>query len=227
MNNLTSLIALVGGEEFSSDCMEMDARILSFVKPLNAKAKVAIVPTAAAFQRPDLAAKNGINHFESLGADSYAVEILSKNDANNSKFIPCLEKANLIYLTGGDPNHLVSVFNNSSILDLMRTLGNQGCFIAGSSAGAMVLGNRMFHRTLKTGLSLIGNIITLPHHEKADPKSIHRSIVSMLPKDSKVYGVDGGTGIIFTESGTEIFGKGAVTSYSYDGWSVRTQSKAP
>ena len=39
MNNLTSLIALVGGEEFSSDCMEMDARILSFVKPLNAKAK--------------------------------------------------------------------------------------------------------------------------------------------------------------------------------------------
>ena len=225
MNNSPSLVALVGGEEFSSYCVEMDTRILSLIKPLNGKPKVAIVPTAAAFQRPDLAAENGVKHFRSLGADSYAVNILSKSDAEDDKFIPDLKEANLIYLTGGDPNHLVSVFSDSHILELIGTLTNQGCFLAGSSAGAMVLGNQMFHRKVTTGLSLIGDIITLPHHENSNPASIHRSIVSKLPKDSKVYGIDGGTGLIFTEAKTEILGKGTVTSYSQNGWTVSTSRR--
>ena len=225
MNNSPSLVALVGGEEFSSYCVEMDTRILSLIKPLNGKPKVAIVPTAAAFQRPDLAAENGVKHFRSLGADSYTVNILSKSDAEDDKFIPDLKEANLIYLTGGDPDHLVSVLSDSSILGLIGTLVDQGCFIAGSSAGAMVLGNQMFRRNITAGLSLIGDIITLPHHENSDPASIHRSIFSTLAKDSKVYGIDSGTGLIFTGAGTEILGKGTVTSYSRDGWTVSTSRR--
>ena len=225
MNHAPSLVALVGGDEFSPHCLEMDTRILSLIKPLSGSPKVAIVPTAAAFQRPDLAAENGIKYFKSLGADSYAVSILSKSDANNDKFFPDLKEANLIYLTGGDPNHLVSVLRNSIILSLIGALATQGCFIAGSSAGAMVLGNQMFHRGVTTGLSLIGDIITLPHHENSDPASIHKSIVSLLPRNSKTYRIDGGTGLIFTGSGTEILGKGTVTSYNRDGWTVSTSQQ--
>ena len=227
MNHLPSLVALVGGDEFSSHCLEMDTRILSLIKPLSGNPKVAIIPTAAAFQRPDLAAEHGIKYFKSLGADSYAVSILSKSDANDNKFIPDLKEANLIYLTGGDPNHLVSVLRDSIILSLIGTLATQGCFIAGSSAGAMVLGKQMFHRGVTAGLSLIGDIITLPHHENSDPASIHESIVSLLPKKSKTYGIDGGTGLIFTDSGTEILGRGTVTSYNQHGWAVSKSKQLP
>ena len=112
-------------------------------------------------------------------------------------------------------------------MSLIGTLATQGCFIAGSSAGAMVLGNHMFHRGVTTGLSLIGDIITLPHHENSDPASIHESIVSLLPRKSKIYGIDGGTGLIFTGSGTEILGKGTVTSYNQDGWAVSKSKQLP
>ena len=183
MNHLPSLVALVGGDEFSSHCLEMDTRILSLIKPLSGNPKVAIIPTAAASQRP--------------------------------------------YLTGGDPNHLVNVLRDSIILSLIGTLATQGCFIAGSSAGAMVLGKQMFYRGVTAGLSLIGDIITLPHHENSDPASIHESIVSLLPKKSKTYGIDGGTGLIFTDSGTEILGRGTVTSYNQHGWAVSKSKQLP
>jgi hypothetical protein len=44
---------------------------------------------------------------------------------------------------------------------------------------------------------------------------------------SKTYGIDGGTGLIFTGSGTEILGKGTVTSYNQEGWAVSKSKQLP
>ena len=68
-------ISLVGGDEFGPRCESMDRELLD-LRPstrLAARLAVAVVPTAAAGQRPELAAANGTRYFESLGAEARGV----------------------------------------------------------------------------------------------------------------------------------------------------------
>ena len=71
MNN----ILLVGGGEFQEECLDMDSYLL---KSLNKKhPRVAIIPTAAANQRPEMAAENGVRYFDSLEANANPIMILT------------------------------------------------------------------------------------------------------------------------------------------------------
>ena len=98
-------IYLVGGDEFSPATALADERVLGMLR----RKRVAVVPTAAADQRPELAGENGVRHFSALGADASIVMILDKADAGNGEFCERLMESDLIYLTGGSPAHLVEV----------------------------------------------------------------------------------------------------------------------
>ena len=50
-------LALVGGDEFRPACEDMDRTILEAAG--KERPETLIIPTAAAFERPDLAANNG------------------------------------------------------------------------------------------------------------------------------------------------------------------------
>jgi hypothetical protein len=54
---MSGLNALVGGNEFHPDCEMMDCTLLARIA---GKPTVGVLPTAAAHERPDLAAENGI-----------------------------------------------------------------------------------------------------------------------------------------------------------------------
>ena len=74
-------IALVGGDEFGPRCESVDRELLN-LRP-STRLAVAVVPTAAAGQRPELAAANGTRYFESLGAEARGVmaELMSEAKA--------------------------------------------------------------------------------------------------------------------------------------------------
>ena len=52
-----------------------------------------------------------------------------------------LDGADVIYFTGGSPEHLHSVLARSPLLDAVKAANAAGAVWAGSSAGAMVLGS--------------------------------------------------------------------------------------
>ena len=94
-------IALVGGDEFLPNCREMDNQLIEatgYVSP-----KVLIVPTAAATERPELAARHGVQQFEALGADVSPLMVVNSDDANDEDVIADVDKAEMLYLTGGNP----------------------------------------------------------------------------------------------------------------------------
>ncbi len=99
------LIALVGGNEFRANCDSMDRLLLDATGA--ERPGVAIIPTAAAEQNPSMAAANGVSHFDRLGADAWPLMVLTSGDAGDPKNVSRLDDADLVYLTGGDPGHLV------------------------------------------------------------------------------------------------------------------------
>ena len=98
---------MVGGDEFRASCVVMDRHVLELTAKANPR--VAIIPTAAARENPGLAASNGVRHFSGLGADAYSVDVVRREDAENPRIVAQLDGANVIYFTGGSPEHLHSV----------------------------------------------------------------------------------------------------------------------
>ena len=125
-------IALVGGNEFRENCESMDRAVLAATGV--ERPRVAISPTAAAQQGASMAAANGVSYFGRLGADAWPLMVLSSNDADDPKFVSRLDDADLVYLTGGDPGHLLDVLAGSALLDGLKRVLKRGAVVAGSSA---------------------------------------------------------------------------------------------
>ena len=161
-------LALVGGDEFRSGCEAMDTAILAATSSANPV--VLIVPTAAAFENPARAADNGVRHFESIGAAASPLMVLNHNDAMDAGIAAEVEGADLVYLTGGNPAHLLETLQDSLLLDSNTWSGwRHGGILAGSSAGAMVMGSWMRFREWRRTLGIASGIATLPHHETGRP----------------------------------------------------------
>lgn len=160
------ILALVGGAEFRPGCIPADRRLLALAAP-GRTARVAILPTAARFSQPLLAAENGVRHFVALGAAAEPLLLLERADAERPEILAAIAAADLLYLAGGDPVYLLETLRDApawaTILDRLHagTLA-----LGGSSAGAMILGRQMWHPRqgdLVPGLDLVPLVI-LPHH---------------------------------------------------------------
>ena len=214
-------LALVGGDEFREGCEDMDAAIIA----ASGKRSPAtlIVPTAAAFENPARAAENGARHFAALGADAAPLMALDRRDADDPAIAAEMDAADIAYLTGGNPAHLLEVLRDSALLDAVRRGLSRGMILAGSSAGAMVLGRHMRFRGAWTpALGLAGSVAILPHHERADADAVFAELWQSAPDGlSAAIGIDGRTGIISEPAAVaawRVLGVGGATVYRRERW---------
>ena len=210
----------MGGDEFRPAAAGMDRHVLQLTGK-NAP-RVAIIPTAAARENPQLAATNGIRHFNGLGAEAYSVDVIQRADAENPRIAAQLAGADVIYFTGGSPEHLHSVLSRSPLLEAVTAANNAGAIWAGSSAGAMVLGAVMRRPSsaspVSQALNIVPNVMTLPHHERADPEATLAQIAARDFVGLTVLGIDGGSGALLEPGGAMALGSGNVTVYRDGAW---------
>ncbi len=209
-------IALVGGDEFLPSCRQMDNELIEatgYVSP-----KVLIVPTAAATERPELAARHGVHQFEALGADAAPLMVVNRDDANDDELTKDVEKAEIVYLTGGNPAHLLEVLQNSLLLRRLMEGLERGMILAGSSAGAMVMGEQMRFRQWSGALGVVPGVAVLPHHERASKSQTVREVAVETPEEITVLGIDGATGCFREGEGWRVLGAGSVTLYETRTW---------
>ena len=111
---------------------------------------IAIVPTAAARQRPDLAVEHGERAFRSaaaragIGVRLVTARILTRDDADDPAHVETLEVAHLIHFPGGDPDLIPAVLRDTPAWAAIRGALSRGACLAGASAGAMALGERVW-----------------------------------------------------------------------------------
>ena len=213
---MTGLIALVGGDEFRPGCEEMDHAILSATGV--ERPSLLVVPTAAADQNPQKAASNGVAYFSGLGADAAALMVLNEADASDQALLSPVDSADVVYLTGGNPAHLLDTLAASLLLQKINQALERGAMLAGSSAGAVAMGSWMRFRNWTKALGLVPGVATLPHHERSDPDTVAKELLDSAPPDATVLGIDGKTGCLGGPSEWTVLGTGRVTAYCNGHW---------
>lgn len=216
------MLALVGGDEFRANCAPMDRELLGMIA--RRPARVVILPTAAQ-QGPGMAAANGVRYFAGLGAEASSAMVLSRADADDPQFVATLADADLIYLTGGSPSHLLTALQGSAVWGAILRRYQEGAMIAGSSAGAMVMGVAMRYGGAgwTPTLGLAPRLAVIPHHA-GTPSAAQtytadlRASLPQLAPPPTVVGVATATACVSAD-GAEwlVVGVGAVTVYAPEG----------
>jgi cyanophycinase len=209
-----SPIALVGGNEFRRECDAMD-RVL--VERLGgAGAQLAILPTAATNENPYVAGENGVRHFRRLGARADKLMIVDEDSADDAALFGLIEDFAGLYFTSGDPIYLRDTLQGSKTWLAVAAVAARGGLVAGSSAGAMVLGDYLWQFDGWTpGLGLAAGLAVLPHHATLAARWNARAMAAALPPGVSLVGVDEATALLLPEA--LVIGAGQVTLYGDHG----------
>lgn len=185
------MLALAGGNEFGARSRRPDTELLAMAGADGVH--VVIVPTAAV-DNPRQAARNGVRYFASLGAQAEAAMIVDRASAADPALVAQLDAADLVYLTGGNPWHLLPALRDTPAHDALLRLHVRGKVVAGSSAGAMALAALMRQRDgggWLEGLDLARGVAVLVH---ADERGIDLAAIGAmragLPPDVVLLAID-------------------------------------
>ncbi|MBO0884512.1 MAG: cyanophycinase, partial [Mycobacterium sp.] len=181
-------------------------------------ARVVVLPTAAGLEEPASPqrwANLGVRHFTRLGANTEAINILRREDAFDPRWLPLLERADLIYFSGGSPRHLVDTLSDSPAWEVIRLRYAAGAVLAGCSAGAMAFGHVTLQpRRLWTGgvtngslpadtwypaLGLLPGVVALPHFDRwirRMGQPVLKQLAASLPAGVSLVGVDEDTALV-------------------------------
>ncbi len=210
---------LAGGAEFGGQMAAPDRQALAAAG--GPQVPVAIIPAAAApDHNAERAGENGVRWFRRLGAERVeALPLLDRASADDPVVVDRLRRARLIYLLGGFPDHLAECLRESLSEQALPEAYRNGAVIAGSSAGAMVLGRYYydpFEKVVKPGLGFFDHVCVIPHHA-----TFGRQWTAFLSKalpTSLLMGIDEETGALTPAyDGTwQVFGKGRVVLLTKD-----------
>ncbi|MEP7377159.1 MAG: cyanophycinase [Chitinophagaceae bacterium] len=153
----------------------------------------------------------------------------TKEKVNNKSWLDSLEKAKLIFITGGDQDRFMNAVLNTPVYDAIHKAYANGATIAGTSAGAavmskyMITGNELtdtvYHATfrklenenieIKPGLSLLTNAVIDQHFIV---RSRYNRLLSALAKYPLLtcIGIDEATAIIVHQNKIKVSGQSQV-----------------
>jgi cyanophycinase len=204
-------LALVGGAEWHDRCT-FDADLLA----ASGGTDVVVLPTAAAYEHPDRAVAWATEYFAGLGGKVLGLMVLTRPDAADPANAAAVRAARFVYLGGGSPLHLRSVLKDSAVWQALIGAWHDGAVLAGSSAGAMVLGDPMIDPrggALTVGLGLIEQLAVLPHADTWSPEKAHRTF-GLAKGGLRIAAIDEQTALIRDPTGKwRAAGAGAVTVY--------------
>jgi cyanophycinase len=192
--DIKGYIALVGGNEWSQGC-DFDTWL---AQRINATS-VVVLPTAAAFERPELAVENAKAYFSEFDIKVTPVMILHRQDAFNDELVDQIAMAKFLYISGGSPLHLKSVLKDTPLYQAISSVAaKNNTVLAASSAAAMVLGDPMVDPrggAFTLGLGLIPGLSVLPHFNSWTESRIKRSLM-FAPPEVWLAGIDEKTALI-------------------------------
>jgi len=214
-------IALVGSGEFTPSMEAVDRALL--LATGRDRPRVVVLPTASwpdgeeTFRRW---AAQGEAHFAALGAEVEPVLVRGAEDANDPAAAAAIGEADLVYLSGGKPGHLLDALDDGGVGTALRAAHARGAVIAGCSAGAMVLAGhqlrsagRAFVRFpigWRDALGIVPGTIVIPHYD-AFPEPLSAVMALAAPADTLVLGIDEDTALVGRDTAWQVHGRGRVT----------------
>jgi cyanophycinase len=218
-------VALVGAGEFLDQMAEFDRGLL--VSTGRERPRVVILPTASAPDGDKVFqgwADMGVEHFSRLGAEVEPILVRTAAEGHDPAALQAIGEADLVYLSGGSPRHLLDVLDGSPLGEALRAANERGAVIAGCSAGAMAIVGRLmdfrivprlrvpvpFPVRWRDGLGLVPDVAVVPHYD-AFPEPLSAAFALQAPRGGVVLGIDEETAVVGRSGVWQVFGKGRVT----------------
>ena len=211
-------LALVGGGEFLPPLLELDQALLSEA----GTTRVHAVLAAAARQGPARALETARKHFARLDATVEASEAVTPAQANRPEVADAARAARFIYLVGGDPGHRVKTLWGSTLWNAILDSWAAGGSLAGSSAGAMVMGGWCLTRAawpdptvrrFQPGLNLVPGLAIVPHLDESGRRWLP-SVLESAPPEAIVVGIDSVTAAVWRAPAWQVEGAGIVERFT-------------
>jgi cyanophycinase-like exopeptidase len=199
-------VALHGGGEFLSGDEEFLAALLSRVLARadpDRVLQVAVVPTAAARGRPDLAGANGVAAFERVAAlcglevVASVVPVVSHAIAADAELAAELAAADVIHFPGGDPDLIPTIMPGTAAWAAITDAHVAGAVLAGASAGAMAFGPWTWTPGGGMGgLRVVQGFVVVPHAQEATWAATIERFAAWAPEGLGALGLSEQTGVI-------------------------------
>jgi cyanophycinase len=206
------ILALSGAANWS-DGVILDAELVEA-----AGGAVTVVPTGAAYERPEQLVAAATAHFDALGAKVEPAMVLRRSDAEDGDLAAAIRRSSFLYLCGGSPLHARSVLRDSRVLDAIIGAWRDGAIVAGQGAGAVVLSDPMVDPrggAFTVGLGLVRNVAAIA---SATGSSGLRRTISLLPHECALVELGRHGAIVRSPEGTwrsvgdvEVYVNGAPT----------------
>ncbi len=104
-------------------------------------ARVVIIPTASSLEETG---RRYEKLFRKLGAnEAKSLPLVTRSDAAKTEWLDYLEKANAIFVTGGNQLRLSTILGGTPVAKAIRRANARGVTVGGTSAGAAILSEHM------------------------------------------------------------------------------------
>jgi cyanophycinase len=207
---------LVGGDEFKPGNEEQDRLLVEH----RGSGPAYVVPTAAARQRPELAVATAMRWFTGLGLEVLELPVHKRSHASSATNVALAEQGGFFYLTGGDPGLVVDVLRDSPVWRAICSAWQRGAALAGSSAGAMAMGEWTLirkaypghaARRFKPALGLVPRVAVAPHFETFGHRWVDSVLQEPPAKDVVMLGIDERSAAVWDGQAWTARGPGSIT----------------
>lgn len=217
-SNSKQLIIIGGAEDKKEDC----EILREFVRRAGGT-KARIIIMTAATELPREVGENYIRVFERLGAeDARIVDTETRDDASSSSALKAVSKATGIFFTGGDQARITSVIKDTELDRAIHKRFAEGAVIAGTSAGAAMMPDKMIVEgdsqtnprieiiNMGPGLGFLPGVVIDQHFLQRG--RLGRLISALIQEPADLgFGIDENTAMVVTDRQVEIIGEGSVT----------------
>jgi cyanophycinase len=209
-------LALVGGDELNPGNEPQD-RVLAEAA---GGGPAFVLATAAGRQRPETAVANAVRWFGDLGLEVHELPATTRTQAKNHANVEAARPGRFFYLVGGDPGLVPKTLADTPLWDAIVEAWRGGAALAGSSAGAMALGEWTLikermpgddRRRYAPALGLVPKVAVLPHFETFGHRWVESALASAPADDVILLGVDERTAALWRPGGWTALGDGGVT----------------
>lgn len=189
---------LVGGNEFLPGNEPHDLRFAEAAR----HGPAYVIATAAARQDPDRAVRTAMRWFGELSLSVEELPLRTRRQANDPGVATVARDGRAFYLCGGDPGLVVATLRESAAWDAILAAWRGGAALAGSSAGAMALGEWTLLRARRPGdrqrryaraLGLVPGLVVIPHLDEFGEAWLPSALAGRPDAGTVIAGIDART----------------------------------
>jgi cyanophycinase-like exopeptidase len=179
-----------------------------------------VLATAAARQRPDLAVRHAVEWFGRLGLEMEELPATKRSHATSAEIAERAHAGRFFYLVGGDPGLVPKTLAGTPVWEAIAEAWRAGAALAGSSAGAMALGEWTLirdkmpgddRRRYRPALGLVPGIAVLPHFDTFGHRWVDSALAAAPRDDVVLLGVDERSAAVWQDGIWRGYGPGGVT----------------